>query len=117
MTVTVRFRDPETKNANGDNPKVARVDLIVGDVRGPVPDRNSDKNDTTKVVARFTAKEWTQSGDVYSVSHTLPRLDRNVYVRVRGTSTQDAEPAMDPPGENPWLDLWFYSNPIFVEIR
>ena len=117
VTVTVTFRDPETQNANGDNPKVARVDLIVGDVRGPVPDRNSDKNDTTKVIARLTDKEWTKSGEVYSVSTTLPRLDRSIYIRVRGTSTQDAEPALDPPGENPWLDLWFYSNPIFVEIR
>ena len=117
VTVTVKFRDPETQNAHGDNPKVARVDLIVGDVRRPVPDRNSDKNDTTKVIARLTDKDWTKSGDVYSSSTTLPRLDRNIYIRVRGTSTQDTEPAMDPPGENPWLDLWFYSNPIFVEIR
>ena len=27
------------------------------------------------------------------------------------------EPAMDPPGENPWTDLWFYSNPIFIEVK
>lgn len=53
----------------------------------------------------------------YSLSYTLPRLERQVYIRVRGTSTPDAEPAMDPTGENPWLDLWFYSNPMFIEIR
>lgn len=117
VTVTVRFKDPESRNANGDNPKVARVDLIVGDVRGMATDRTSDKNESTKVIARFTEKEWTRSGDVSTLSFTLARLDRNVYIRVRGTSTQEAEPAMDQPGENPWQDLWFYSNPVFVEIR
>ena len=28
----------------------------------------------------------------------------------------DAEPPMDAVGESPWPDLWFYSNPIFVEF-
>jgi hypothetical protein len=23
---------------------------------------------------------------------------------------------MDAQGEDPWLDLWFYSNPIFIEV-
>ena len=27
------------------------------------------------------------------------------------------EPAPDEPGENPWHDLWFYSNPIFIEVE
>jgi hypothetical protein len=38
-----------------------------------------------------------------------------MYLRVRGTSTTELEPQMDDAGENPWTDLWFYSNPIFVE--
>ena len=42
--------------------------------------------------------------------------ERDFYVRIRGTNTQDAEPPMDIAGENPWSDLWFYSNPIFVEF-
>jgi hypothetical protein len=29
----------------------------------------------------------------------------------------DEEPVMDVPGENPWTDLWFYSNPIFIDVR
>jgi hypothetical protein len=33
------------------------------------------------------------------------------------TSTMELEPSMDPPGEDPWSDLWVYSNPIFLEIR
>ena len=93
------------------------MDLIVGDVRGPVADRNHDKNETTKVIARFTGKEWKRDDDKYMIAITLPHVDRNMYLRVRGTSTADLEPPMDAPGENPWSDLWFYSNPIFVEIK
>jgi len=117
VTVTIRFRDPQTKNARGENPRVSRVDLIVGDVRGPVAARNHDKNATTKVIARFTEKEWKRDDDKYTIAMTLPQVDRNMYVRVRGTSTGNLEPPMDTPGENPWSDLWFYSNPIFVEIQ
>ena len=113
---TVRFHVPEGKNANGDNPVVRRVDVIVGDVHGPVRDRNSDKNESTKVFARVSEKEWTMQGNSYSFSVTLPKVDRNVYIRVRGTASAELEPAMDAKGENPWHDLWFYSNPVFVEV-
>ena len=116
VAVTIRFRDPDGKNFRGENPRVARVDLIRGDVRGPAIDRNNDKNETTKVIARFPEKEWTRQGDMFTISTSLPPVDRNVYLRVRGTSTADLEPPMDAPGENPWSDLWFYSNPIFVEV-
>ena len=42
VTATVRFRDPETANRAGENPAVRRVDVIVGEVRGPTPSRSSD---------------------------------------------------------------------------
>jgi hypothetical protein len=114
---TVRFHVPEGRNANGDNPAVRRVDVIVGDVHGPARDRNSDKNESTKVYARVSDKEWTMQGNSYSFSVTLPKVDRNIYIRVRGTATTELEPAMDAKGENPWNDLWFYSNPVFVEVN
>ena len=117
VEVRIRFRDPDTENANGDDPSVARVDLIVGDILGPTRDPNLDQNPTTRVVARFTEADWTTNGDVRMIATTLPALDRSVYLRVRGTSGDETEPSMDTLGENPWLDLWFYSNPIFVEVR
>lgn len=117
VTVTIRFRDPVGPNPGGSDPSVQRVDLIAGDVRGALADRHHDKNDTTKVVGRFTARDWKVQGDAFTITTTIPRLERSVYLRVRGTSTMEMEPAMDPPGENPWTDLWFYSNPIFLEVR
>jgi hypothetical protein len=44
-------------------------------------------------------------------------VGRSSYVRVRGTNTAQLEPEVDPLGEDPWSDLWFYANPIFVEVR
>jgi len=85
-------------------------------VTGASEDANVDRNPTTRVIARFSEKDWARDGDVYTITTTLPKSERNLYVRVRGTNTQDAEPPMDAAGESPWPDLWFYSNPIFVEI-
>ncbi len=113
----IRFRDPDTPNAHEDNPTVHRVDLILGEVQGLLSDRSGDRNPTTRVIGRFTDREWTRDGDRYSVATTLPAIDGDVYIRVRGTSTQDTEPRMDTPGEDPWADLWFYSNPIFIEVE
>jgi len=117
VRVTIRVRDPRGANHHGDAPQVARVDLITGKVHGPASDRSLDTNPTTRVVKRFTAAEWTREGEYLTMTHTLADVHHSSYLRVRGTSTGQLEPAPDPPGEDPWTDLWFYSNPIFLEIR
>lgn len=116
LEVTIRFRDPDALNAGGLNPEVARVDLIVGDMAGPAADRTVDTNPTTRVAARFTEADWAVDGEYRTVTTTLS-ADGSLYVRVRGTNTSDLEPGVDPRGEDPWSDLWFYSNPIFVEVH
>ena len=114
--LTVKFRDPDAKNTHGDNPRVARVDVIMGEIHGPSEDANADRNPTTRVIARFVEKQWKRDGDTYSFTTPLPQADRSFYIRIRGTNTEDLEPPMDAIGESPWPDLWFYSNPIFVEV-
>ncbi|MDE2906221.1 MAG: phosphoesterase, partial [Acidobacteriota bacterium] len=117
VTAAVGFRDPETPNAAGENPAVRRVDVIVGEVVGRSSDPSVDRNPTTRVLARFTRDALARDGDQFSFEAPLPAADRDLYVRIRGTSTDDLEPPMDGPGENPWHDLWFYSNPIFIEVE
>lgn len=117
VELTIRFIDPAAANRRGDSPEVKRVDLIVGDVLGPVTDQQADRNNTTRVIERFDASRWSRDGDEYSIKTTLHAVSSNIYLRIRGTSTADLEPAMDPAGENPWTDLWFYSNPIFIEVK
>ncbi|MFV2082921.1 PHP domain-containing protein [Micromonospora sp. LOL_021] len=105
-------------------PKLARVDLIVGDVTGPVTDQDTFTAPTTRVAASFEVQPGRKR---VSFSYPLGRVDRPMYVRVRGTdgnrsapglmgaSVDPHGPAMDVLGDaDPWLDLWFYGNPIWV---
>jgi hypothetical protein len=117
VTVNIRFRDPNAANSHGDNPKVKRVDLIMGEITGKVADRSEAANPTTKVVKRFTQADWKQDGEYITITYTLKNVDKDSYIRVRGTNTDELEPTADPKGENPWTDLWFYSNPIFVKTK
>jgi hypothetical protein len=116
VRITVRLRDPEAANHGGGTPEVARVDLITGRVTGPVADRTVDTNPTTAVVARFTDADWRRTGEVLEMSFVIENVTADLYVRVRGTSGGELEPEPDPRGEDPWSDLWFYTNPIFVEV-
>lgn len=117
VEVTIRFRDPTGINHRGDSPRVARVDLIAGEVRGPAADRHLDRNGTARVLHRFDASRWLRHGDEHTITVTLKGVVTSTYIRVRGTSTAELEPAVDPVGENPWADLWFYSNPVFIDVK
>ena len=114
--VTIRFLDPVTRNANGQNPAVSRVDLIVGRVTGPARDRALDQNPSTRVEQRFLPGTWERRGRYQEIRYRLRDVDHALYLRVRGTNTDELEPTSDDRGEDPWSDLWFYSNPIFVDV-
>lgn len=114
VEVTIRFRDPRAANHRGDDPSVSRVDLIVGEILGRAADRDSDSNPTTRVVLRAGEGEWRADGEFREATHTLRDVRQPMYLRVRGTSGTEAEPQPDVRGEDPWDDLWFYSNPVFV---
>ncbi len=117
VTVTIRLRDPAGTNHRGENQQVARVDLIVGDIIGPVADRTQDTHPSTRVVKRFTSEDWTKAGEHLTMTYTLQNIHHSSYVRVRGTNSSELEPTPDPKGEDPWSDLWFYANPIFIELK
>ncbi|MFY1614878.1 phosphoesterase [Micromonospora sp. WMMD736] len=116
VEIEIRFRPLDGVNANGDRPEVRRVDLIVGQITGPSANLDADTNPSTKVVARFGPRDWRRQGHDYVIRHTLRNVEADTYARVRGTSTDEAEPLADGL-ESPWDDLWFYSNPVFVHVR
>lgn len=117
VRVTIRFCDPDGPNHRGDTPSVARVDLIVGQVLGRAADRNADHNPTTRVLQRFAPGQWQVDGECRVMQALLQDVREPLYLRVRGTNGGELEPAPDVAGENPWDDLWFYSNPVFVMPR
>ncbi|MCG2589817.1 hypothetical protein [Rhodohalobacter sulfatireducens] len=117
VQITIRFLDPDAMNAADRNPSVERVDLIIGRVTGPVTDRTADTNPTTEVEARFYEDDWETDRMYKEITYLLEDLDTNSYIRIRGTNGEELEPEIDPAGEDPWADLWFYSNPIFIEVE
>jgi hypothetical protein len=116
VRVTIRVRDPAAPNHAGRSPAVSRVDLITGAVTGPVADRSADTNPTTAVATRFTDADWSQDGEMLEMTFVIENVTTDLYLRVRGTNGDELEPALDPRGEDPWSDLWFYTNPVFVEV-
>jgi hypothetical protein len=117
IDVTIRFKDDRASDGKTMGPRVARVDLIRGEVTGAVADKSVDRNPTTRVEARFTPSHWSQVGDHTVITYRIRNVTKNEYIRVRGTNTAELEPQPDPKGEDPWSDLWFYSNPIFLSVK
>ena len=117
VTIIVRVRDPAGKNFGGRTPSVSRVDLIEGELTGPAVSADNDKNPTSRVIQRFDATQWAREGERLSMVYVLKNVRRSGYVRVRGTSGTDLEPQPDVAGEDPWSDLWFYANPIFLSVK
>ncbi|GAB3897411.1 hypothetical protein GCM10029964_080190 [Kibdelosporangium lantanae] len=115
--------------ANGPNwagfePALARVDVIQGAVTGPVADRDTMVAPATKVVKSF---EVDKSRGTVRFTYSLGQVGGPLYVRLRGTDGKRSAvglrgPAVDPSGPaldvlgnaNPWQDLWFYTNPMWV---
>ena len=105
-------------------PQLAKVDVIRGAVTGPVKDRDSFTAPGTKVVRSYDVK----GQDEIRISYRLGRVgDEGFYVRLRGSdgkrlapgvlgaSVDPAGPAIDVIGDaDPWNDLWFYTNPIWI---
>ncbi|NEK96414.1 histidinol-phosphatase, partial [Modestobacter muralis] len=105
-------------NANGDVPELAKVDLISGPVTGVAADRDVFRAPQTTVVETF---EVHARGRRATFEHTFKNVQQSFYVRVRGSDGRQLDasgnPLIDVVGNaNPWEDLWFYANPVFVDV-
>lgn len=116
VTLTVTLTDPSAPNSAGREPALARLDVITGETGRPAADLEADSNPSTRVAARYTRDQMQAGGELLTTSWTTT-VTGNMYIRLRGTNTAELEPESDPNGENPWDDLWFYSNPVFIETK
>lgn len=122
VVIQVRARVPHSPNGAGQRPQLARLDLIAGDITGAVTNRNEDDAPQTRVLQRAytpTLRTWQDAQGTYvELEYRLENIQHSGYVRVRGTNNaNELEPQVDAKGENPWGDLWCYSNPVFVEVQ
>lgn len=109
MRVVLRVRQPAQPSSQGRRPALDHIELIVGT-------RSDDRGEPQMEIKRFGPKEWNSEGQWRTVSWELAIPEHGGFVRARGTSSSEAEPLPDVRGEDPWQDLWFYSNPVFVEV-
>jgi len=119
VQVRVRIGLPKTPNGSGEIPTLARVDVICGPVQDSLRLREAVDVPDTAVVGSFDIR---RAGDEVTLDHMFRSVERPFYLRLRGTDGNlcvpgSIEPLPDPGGVDPWSDLWFYSNPVFVDIR
>ncbi|MBB2941998.1 hypothetical protein FB565_001702 [Actinoplanes lutulentus] len=125
LTLEIDLQD--IPNWAGFVPVLKRVDVIVGTVTGPVSDQDAFTTPNTKVAKSF---EISKTSGKVTFTYNLGRLDKPFYLRVRGTDGNRTQPGLlgasvDPYGPqldvagsaDPWGDLWFYTNPIWVLPR
>jgi hypothetical protein len=124
LVVTITAQD--VPNWSQFVPKLNRVDLVRGLVD---PDHASSERDTLTAPDTKVVEQTDTSGrtGTYTLRYDLGVLDDPFYVRLRGTDGKRQQPgfygaAIDPAGPaidvvgdaDPWVDLWFYTNPIWV---
>ena len=127
VTLNIRIQAALLPNWSQFLPALARVDVIRGAVTGAAGDRDTFKAPGTKVVQ---SDDVSGQRGVISLSYPLGPLDDGFYVRLRGSddnrlapglngaAVDPAGPVMDVVGDaDPWNDLWFYTNPIWVLPR
>lgn len=119
VTVTISVDLAGRPNANEDVPRLARLDLIRGAVTGPAKDPDTFTAPDVRVVESFTPNGRARVAEFH---YKFRDVREPFYFRLRGTDGKRSaagglEPAADTgPNETPWNDLWFYANPIFVDV-
>jgi hypothetical protein len=104
-------------NGSGSIPKLKNVQLISGPVTGPVTDQDTMFAPQTSIIKNFEI-----TGTNLTFTYTFKNVQRPFYLRYRGNNGINLDkdglnPKMDVLGNsNPWDDLWFYTNPIFINV-
>jgi len=105
IKIKLVISDPTTENNNDENPELRQVQII------------SNIDGESSIIKIFKSEDWKKTKDGYIViKYEIKDVEDDFYLRVRGSNTEEVEPSEDFVGEDPWHDLWFYSNPIFVDV-
>ncbi|MDU7360002.1 MAG: PHP domain-containing protein [Propionibacteriaceae bacterium] len=109
-------------------PELAFVDIIGGPITGPVKDPETLRAPKTRLLQSF---DTAGRKGTFTLTHTFENVQEDFYVRFRGSDGKRNGAGyhgsdVDPHGPlihddkaragNPWIDTWFYANPVFVEV-
>ncbi|SPF00286.1 PHP domain-containing protein [Streptomyces sp. MA5143a] len=127
LTLTVTVTTASRRNPQRILPELAHVDVVRGTVRGPVTDRDSWRAPDTRVVH---TEDVSGRKGTYTLRVPITVGDEPFYLRLRGSdghrngtgylgaSVDPHGPIPHAPGDgDPWQDTWFYTNPVFVDVR
>jgi hypothetical protein len=126
LTLTITVTTSSRPNYHGVLPKLAHVDVIKGAVTGPSTDRDAWRAPNTRVNRQLDTSGRTGT---FTLRVPITGTQQPFYLRLRGSdgnrngpgllgaAIDPAGPIAHPPGDgDPWLDTWFYTNPIFVDV-
>lgn len=129
--IEMSAEDPENVDPTAaveELPELAFVDIIGGPVTGPVDDPEAHRAPGTRVLHSFDTAGRTGT---FTLTYTFEDVRDSFYIRFRGSDGKrngpgyhgaDVDPrgpimhSDDPRAGNPWLDTWFYANPVFVDV-
>jgi len=118
VTATITIDLASRANYAGFIPLLKKVDLISGPITGPVKDQQTMFAPNTTVQKTF---EVSQTSGQVQFTYTYKNVGDSFYLRYRGSdgkvlAPNGVDPAMDVVGDSdPWKDLWFYTNPVFID--
>lgn len=99
---------PRTANAHGEHPALAHLALLHG--------RPDGADGVAMTRWTFAPDGWRSGNGWIEIAALLEDVREDGFVSAHGNSTGEIGPAADVAGEDPWRDLWFYANPIFIEV-
>lgn len=129
VVVSMTITTTDYANFAGIVPELAHVDIIGGPITGPVQDSFTMRAPKTKVLKTF---DTTGRRGTFTITHVFEDVDESFYIRFRGSdgnrhgvgyhgaSVDPIAPLIhgDKLGDaDPWIDTWFYANPIFIDVR
>jgi hypothetical protein len=119
-------------NNNGDRVIPDHIDIIMGSVHTPAlpgsAEYSIDTVSTTKIVKTLTSDKFIHLKDFDYIAKCKLTVSENSYIRIRGTNVPVNTPYETDTMGNPlddslmgtnnpetaYSDLWFYTNPVFI---
>ncbi|MFG1347110.1 hypothetical protein V5F59_19635 [Xanthobacter autotrophicus DSM 431] len=91
-----------------NKPTLRHVDFIRGDVTGLVASSSADytkgTNSSAQIINSFSPSNWTVSGQKRTMVVTITNVQKNMYVRARGSNLPPSTPAETDAQGNPLND-------------